>query len=753
MAGLTASLGLQGTSSERTARAHVMRYFILAMIYVIAFATRLFSVLRFESVIHEFDPYFNFRTTKFLTAEGFYSFHNWFDDRAWYPLGRIIGGTIYPGLMMTAAYAYWILNALNITVNIRNVCVFLAPWMSSNTALITYLLGKEAMLSSTASSMSTEERNSMERRAETTGLVSAALIAIVPGYISRSVAGSYDNEGVAIFALLATYYFWIKAVNTGSLLWAMFCTLSYFYMVSAWGGYVFIINLIPLHVLVLLVSGRYSHRLYVAYCTLYAVGTLLSMQIPFVGFQPVYSSEHMAALGVFGLLQLYAFANYVRFLVTPEQFRSLLRILLLGFASVAALGFLASVATGYLAPWTGRFYSLLDPTYAKDNIPIIASVSEHQPTTWSSFFFDLHVMAFLMPAGMYFAFKEPTDGKIFLLCYGVTSVYFSGVMVRLMLVLAPIACLLSAVALSSTLTRHMAVVGSTSWLGFGGASSGASGAATPTETTSKGAKKRAEKAMAQGPPSSVSLVAVVTVSVMLVFYAQHCVWVSSEAYSSPSIVLAARQPDGSKIIFDDFREAYYWLRMNTDENAKIMSWWDYGYQITAMANRTILVDNNTWNNTHIATVGRAMSTSEEEAYQIMRSLDVDYVLVIFGGVTGYSSDDINKFLWMVRIGGGVYPDKIKEEDYYGDGQYRVDAKATPTMLNSLMYKLSYYKFDRMNTEYNKPTGFDRVRSVEIGRKGIELKYLEEAMTSEHWIVRIYKVKKPGNRDGEEGLPL
>ena len=62
-----------------------------------AFSTRLFSVLRFESVIHEFDPYFNYRTTRFLTEEGFYQFHNWFDDRAWYPLGRIIGGTIYPG--------------------------------------------------------------------------------------------------------------------------------------------------------------------------------------------------------------------------------------------------------------------------------------------------------------------------------------------------------------------------------------------------------------------------------------------------------------------------------------------------------------------------------------------------------------------------------------------------------------------------------------------------------------------------------
>ena len=57
-----------------------------------------------------------------------------------------------------------------------------------------------------------------------------------------------------------------------------------------------------------------------------------------------------------------------------------------------------------------------------------------------------------------------------------------------------------------------------------------------------------------------------------------------------------------------------------------------------MANRTILVDNNTWNNTHISRVGQAMSSPEEKAYEIMRELDVSYVLVIFGGMTGYASD-------------------------------------------------------------------------------------------------------------------
>lgn len=65
------------------------------------------------------------------------------------------------------------------------------------------------------------------------------------------------------------------------------------------------------------------------------------------------------------------------------------------------------------------------------------------------------------------------------------------------------------------------------------------------------------------------------------------------------------------------------------------SWWDYGYQTTAMANRTVIVDNNTWNNTHIATVGTAMSSPEKAAWEIFNSLDVKYVLVVFGG--DYSS--------------------------------------------------------------------------------------------------------------------
>jgi len=84
----------------------LLRVSILCLVYVLAFVTRLFSVLRYESMIHEFDPYFNYRTTLYLTRNGFYDFWNWFDSESWYPLGRIVGGTLYPGLMVTAAIIY-----------------------------------------------------------------------------------------------------------------------------------------------------------------------------------------------------------------------------------------------------------------------------------------------------------------------------------------------------------------------------------------------------------------------------------------------------------------------------------------------------------------------------------------------------------------------------------------------------------------------------------------------------------------------
>ncbi|EHB08821.1 Dolichyl-diphosphooligosaccharide--protein glycosyltransferase subunit STT3B [Heterocephalus glaber] len=421
---------------------------------------RLFAFIRFESIIHEFDPWFNYRSTHHLASHGFYEFLNWFDERAWYPLGRIVGGTV-------------------------------------------------------------------------------------------------------------------KSVKTGSVFSTMCCCLSYFYMVSAWGGYVFIINLIPLHVFVLLLMQRYSKRVYIACSTFYIVGLILSMQIPFVGFQPIRTSEHMAAAGVFELLQAYAFLQYLRDRLTKQEFQTLF---FLGVSLAAGAVFLSVIYltyTGYIAPWSGRFYSLWDTGYAKIHIPIIASVSEHQPTTWVSFFFDLHILVCTFPAGLWFCIKNINDERVFVALYAISAVYFAGVMVRLMVTLTPVICMLSAIAFSNVFEHYLG---------------------------------------------------------------------------------------------DDMKRENPPVEDSSDEDDK---------------------------------------RNPGNLYDKMRTLDVDYVLVIFGGVIGYSGDDINKFLWMVRIAEGEHPKDIRESDYFTpQGEFRVDKAGSPTLLNCLMYKMSYYRFGEMQLDFHTPPGFD-----------------------------------------------
>jgi dolichyl-diphosphooligosaccharide--protein glycosyltransferase len=686
----------------------------LLLVATTAFSIRLFSIVKYESVIHEFDPYFNYRVTQLAAEKGVDAFWNFFDERTWYPLGRVVGGTIYPGLTLTATWLYWVLqNVFKLwPIQVKDVCVMIGPLFSSFTALATYGMVREV-------------------RSRGAGLLAASFIATIPSYISRSVAGSYDNEAVAIFALTFTFYLYLKSIRTGSMFWSVCSSISYFYMVSSWGGYTFIINLIPIHALALLIINKYSANLYTAYSMFILNGTLLAMVLPVIGFNAVETSEHFSGFFVLALMNGVALVKYLKGTLTEAAYKKALRLFVTTSVVVMGVISLAVITFAMTSPtmrWSGRSLSLLDPTYASKYIPIIASVSEHQAPAWSSFINDLRTAIILMGSGIISCFRPLSEGSLFLVIWGVLSVYFSAVMVRLMLVLAPAACCLAGIAVSDLLEVLCRSYHVNDRPAYDAAQ----------KDTKKDKKKRrnssSESSESYGTvPKPLAMLGISGIIFALAYHHFHCSYLGGEGYSSPSIILQSRGPNGV-YIFDDYREGYSWLRENTDYDAKVASWWDYGYQTTAMADRTVLVDNNTWNNTHIATVGRAMSLPEKQAWDEFRKLDVDYVLVIFGGVIGYSSDDINKFLWMVRIGGGVFSD-IKEKNYIGEGYYRIDEKASPTMLNSLMYDLSYYRF----AELVGKNGQDRVRNTKIGKTDITLTYFQEAFTSKHWMLRIYKV--------------
>merc|ERR1719321_859887 len=152
--------------------------------------------------------------------------------------------------------------------------------------------------------------------------------------------------------------------------------------------------------------------------------------------------------------------------------------------------------------------------------------------------------------------------------------------------------------------------------------------------------------------------------------------------SHPSIMFKANLRNGETIMVDDYREAYWWLRDNTPEDARVMAWWDYGYQINGVANRTTLADGNTWNHEHIATLGRCLTNPEKKAHNIIRHL-ADYVLVWTGG----GGDDLAKSPHMARIANSVYPDLCPNDPTCSQFGFNQNGQPTEMMASSLLFKL------------------------------------------------------------------
>ena len=97
----------------------------------------------------------------------------------------------------------------------------------------------------------------------------------------------------------------------------------------------------------------------------------------------------------------------------------------------------------------------------------------------------------------------------------------------------------------------------------------------------------------------------------------------------------------------------------------VTAWWDYGYWITTLGNRTSIADNATINQTRIETIAKMFISPEEEGWKIAKDLKSDYILIYVVGqklpgldptnpsplyVLGSGGDESKKH-WFIRIGG------------------------------------------------------------------------------------------------------
>ncbi|KAH0471785.1 MAG: uncharacterized protein KVP18_002716 [Porospora cf. gigantea A] len=725
------------TSNSVAVHETAVVWLVLALISITAFSVRLFAIVKFESVIHEFDPYFNFRATEVLAQSGIYAFWNWFDASSWYPLGRVAGQAMYPGVMVTAAALHWVLHLVGLPMEVRDVCVFLGPVFACLTALMVYALVRESC------------------GWRSTALLAAYLVSTSPAYLSRSVGGSFDNEAVAITALMHAFYWIVRAFQRTSPLSAAVAALAYFYMACSWGGYVYITNIVALFVLVQMMLGRLQSGHHAVYLIFHCLGTSLVAMLPIVGMQAFKSGEHLAshAVAVLSMTVLLMKRRKTSFILRR---RTLVPV---GIGIAATVTFLLWSRVSQLA---GRTLTLLDPTYAAKFVPIIASVSEHQPSTWFNMAFDMHsvvlagafpgLLTCLCPSWMGRSPSGQTFGLFLLAMYAVTAAYFACVMSRMTLIATPAVCIVASIGYTHLVVLLCGSIPTSSVSGLVSGEKYSSKLNVLKRPSKMPNDEESDTKAALHPRYWVVYPTVLLFWAMLVNVTLHSTWSSATVFSNPSVVIEQQMAsDGARFVIDDFREAFSWLHHNTPPNAVVAAWWDYGYQASAMSHRITLVDNNTWNTRHIARVGLALSLPEAEAHAVLRYLDVDYIMVVFGGASAQTSDELNKMYWIARIVADEFPAlDIDAFNSRESGTLEVKPEvASAAFKRTLCWALSYFRYPQHPYVH----GMDYSRMDKV-RDEIELTYFEEVYTTSQWLVRIYKVldKDSGFTWDGVGLP-
>jgi dolichyl-diphosphooligosaccharide---protein glycosyltransferase len=658
-----------------------------------------------------------------LWANGAKRFFQWFDYMVWYPLGRPVGTTIYPGMQFTTV---WIKRFILPDWSINDICCFVPAWFgvlaTLATAAVSYVSvqsikttkGSKSILLDVpgVSFVTTHLLLPIKRVVEgllikltgsnwgmatqnnppalESAVFTALIMAIVPAHLLRSVAGGYDNESVATTAMQLTFWFWTWTVSsanpTRATILGVITGFMYFYMVAAWGGYVFVINLVGLHALALFLLRKlpFDH-LHRAYTSFYLVGTFLAMQVPVVGWMPLKSLEQLGPLGVFAGFQGVQLMSLMEKRYPKVNKWKVRAVVILGavLASLPVVYWLYSV--GYFGPISSRVRGLF-VKHTKTGNPLVDSVAEHQAASAQAYFQYLNIICYIAPVGFgIVALVGCSPSSSFLLVYGISAYFFSLKMVRLILLAAPIASVCGGIALGyawawsiggifgdarpsleslldgDDLTSEP-IKPTTSTEDNEAVSNGSKKVGKPTKESKKkkteknNAKVEAKEKNAGGDPLwvrvvrvAVGIYAVLQIIPQAKSFKEMCNQIAKQISHPTIITKGQNRQTGEVVIVDDYRDAYFWLRDNTPEDARIMAWWDYGYQITGIGNRTTIADGNTWNHEHIALLGRILTGPEKDAHRIARHL-ADYVLVWAGG----GGDDLAKSPHLKRIANSVY---------------------------------------------------------------------------------------------------
>jgi dolichyl-diphosphooligosaccharide--protein glycosyltransferase len=141
--------------------------------------------------LNEFDPYFDYRATKFIVDNGLDAYWQWHDTMSWYPEGRDVPGTSQAVLHITAAYLY---QAFGRGMSLIDFTIAFPAIMGALTVIAVFALVR--VLGGTSA-----------------GMFSALMMAFSPAIIQRGNLGWFKSEPLGLFFGILAMYLFISAIK------------------------------------------------------------------------------------------------------------------------------------------------------------------------------------------------------------------------------------------------------------------------------------------------------------------------------------------------------------------------------------------------------------------------------------------------------------------------------------------------------------------------------------------------------------
>lgn len=601
----TSKLGLRNIwnsirTSSKPNRNKIILSLCLGAIVTIAILLRILP-MAWGTTLTEFDPFFQYEQTKYVVDNGFGAWYSWHTTTEWYPSGRNIGTSSFPGVAFSGAAVYYATRALGLNVSVMDVAIFFPILAAAITCVVIFFLGREV-------------------GGNGVGLLAALFLAISPAYIGRTTLGWYDDETIGILGILLVALFYLRALKSKSklstsLMYSIAAGLGLGYVSISWGASRYLIALLALFTFFLIFTKVAGTQVTLSYGILIAIGLGIAITVPKLGFGFLKEFETVASVGILLLLILNEASKRFAGRIGRPALMSLFILVLVG-AGIA----LWQLGIVNLSPV--KFMSVINPFFRSD-IPIIESVGENVITTWATFYYHLGALVVLAPLGMYFSFRKFDYKKLFMVIFALTMLYFSSTSIRLTAVLAPAFAILGALALVEIIKPFSVIM------------------------FQRNTRRRRHKLIPKlGKGTTIFLI--ITIFALTAVPFTRAV---DSAYA-PTTLVSSSIPTRQQI--GDWMQALQWMKDNLPTDTVVAAWWDYGYWISIVAEKITLADNGTINMTQIAQIGKMFMSTENESLPILKSFNADYVLVFTtinqAQAGNYLFGDEVKWRWMARIG-------------------------------------------------------------------------------------------------------